>query len=109
MKLRFIQPALERVRFLHGRIGNPGCMQVRIDAGAAQEPPYVQHFRQLWTACFREGCTYFVPELLAPHIYYARTFPNNHGAPEEESDRWDQSLLLKRIAGECFREALRSS
>jgi hypothetical protein len=116
MRFRFLQPVLERVRFLHGRIGNPGCMQVRVEAGAAEEPPYVQHFKQLWTACFRNfigaaapgDCIYFAPELLAPHIYYARTFPNREGVPVEESDRWQQSLLLKQIAEQCFREALLS-
>jgi hypothetical protein len=116
MKFRFIQPVLERVRFLHGRIGNPGSMQVRIEPNPAEDPPYVKHFRQLWTVCFRkfirtagtEDCIYFAPELLAPHIYYARTFPNSEGIPVEESDRWEQSLVLKQIAEECFREALGS-
>jgi len=107
MKFQFIQPVLERVRFLHGRIGNPGCMQVRVGASPAEEPPYVQHFRQLWTACFRSNCNYFVPELLAPHIYYARTFPNGEGVSIEESDRWEQSLLLKQIAEACLEEARR--
>jgi hypothetical protein len=102
-KFQFIEPVFERVHFLHGRIGNPGCMQVRVEANAGEEPPYVQHFRQLWTACFRNNCRYFVPELLAPRIYYARAFPGNDGIPTEESDRWEQSLLLKRIAEECFR------
>jgi hypothetical protein len=114
MKFRFIQPVFERVGFLHGRIGNPGCIQVRIEANPVEHPPYVIHFKQLWTACFRsfvrvasEGDSiYFAPELLAPQIYYARTFPNRDGIPVEESDRWEQSLILKRIAEECFQEAL---
>jgi hypothetical protein len=38
--------------------------------------------------------------LLAPGIYYARTFDGR-----EESDRWQQSQVLKRIAGECFQAA----
>src|SRR6185437_14049756 len=53
MKFQFIQPVFERVRFLHGRIGNPGCMQVRVEENAANEAPYLAHFKQLWTACFR--------------------------------------------------------
>jgi hypothetical protein len=113
MKFAFIAPVLERVRFLHGRIGNPGCIQVRIDANTADEPPYVTHFKQLWTACFRSfGRTarsgdriYFTPELLAPGIYYARTFRNSQGVLVEESDRWEQSLILKHIAEDCFRGA----
>ena len=104
-KFKFIRPVLERVRFLHGRIGNPGCMQVDVGDG---DRPYVEHFRRLWTACFSgflktasEGASIcFAAELLAPAIYYARTFNGR-----EESDRWQQSLVLCRIARECFRTA----
>ena len=32
-KLAFIQPVIERVRFVHGRIGNPGSMQVDVGDG----------------------------------------------------------------------------
>ncbi len=108
-KFAFIEPVLERVGFLHGRIGNPGCMQVRIDPDAT----YVEHFKQLWTAAFRHflrlaqpgEVIYFAPELLAPDIYYARTFPDRDGVTVEESDRWEQSLVLKKMAEECFRNA----
>lgn len=103
-KLAFIQPVIERVRFVHGRIGNPGCMQVAV---AANDPAsYVAHFRALWTQCFaaylrdpapQQPFLTFTPELLAPGIFYARTFGG-----KEESDRWEQSLLLMQIAKECF-------
>jgi hypothetical protein len=109
-KLAYIQPVLDRVRFLHGRIGNPGCMQVAI---AADDPaPYVAHFCTLWTRCFegflrdpapQQPFITFAAELLAPEIYYARTF---EGA--EECDRWQQSLLLTQIARECFEQAERN-
>jgi hypothetical protein len=108
-KLAFIQPILERVRFVHGRIGNPGCMQVAIELNDPE--PYVAHFRTMWTTCFaaflrdpapQQPFMTFAAELLAPGIYYARAF---HGA--EESDRWQQSLLLCEIARECFTEAVR--
>jgi hypothetical protein len=107
MKLAFIQPVLERVRFIHGRIANPGCIQVSVSVApdAPEKPTYVQHFEQLWTSSFREflhraqpdDYICFTPELLAPRIYYARTF-----ADKEESDRWQQSLILKHIAEHCF-------
>ncbi|MHB1022243.1 MAG: sugar phosphate isomerase/epimerase family protein [Acidobacteriaceae bacterium] len=107
-KLEFLAPVLERVRFLHGRIGNPGCIQVDIGDGSAQAHPYVEHFRQLWTAAFagylrsaaRQEFLCFTCELLAPSIYYARTF-----AGREESDRWQQSLVLAQLARECFAAA----
>jgi len=110
-KLAFIQPVIERVHFLHGRIGTPGCMQVDVgDLENAAKLPFVGHFRELWTQVFTAflrrsspGASFrFAVELLASKIYYAREF---HGA--EESDRWQQSLVLTQIARGCFREAQR--
>ncbi|MGA7340128.1 MAG: hypothetical protein WBE72_01655 [Terracidiphilus sp.] len=107
-KLAFIQPVLARIGFIHGRIGNPGCMQVGVGDGSADGRPYVDHFRALWTEAFAgflarrpaADAICFTPELLSPAIYYARTFQG-----QEESDRWQQSLVLVRMARECFREA----
>jgi sugar phosphate isomerase/epimerase len=107
-KLAFIRPVLDRIGFIHGRIGNPGCMQVDIGDGSSEGRPYVAHFRALWTEAFagfiaRRPATdaiCFAPELLAPLIYYARVFEGG-----EESDRWEQSLVLVRIARECFEQA----
>lgn len=115
-KLAFIAPVLERVRFLHGRIGNPGCIQVDIGDGHDGES-YVDHFRQLWTASmsgFRKRAAagdflVFSPELLASGIYYARMVRDAAGRLHEEGDRWQQSLVLCRIARECFAAAAGSS
>jgi hypothetical protein len=111
-KLTFIQPVLDRVHFIHGRIGNPGCMQVNIGDSDPENHPYVAHFRTLWIESFKgylrtpnttQPFITFTPELLAPAIYYARRF---QGA--EESDRWQQSLFLTTIARECFATATAS-
>lgn len=107
-KFEFLRPVMERVRFLHGRIGNPGCIQVDIGDGESTRHPYVQHFRELWTAVFSSFLANepnldffcFAPELLPATIYYARTCNG-----QEESDRWQQSLVLARIAQECFKDA----
>ena len=108
-KLEFIQPVIDRVRFVHGRIGSPGCMQVDIGDAEGSGRPFVDHFHKLWTAVFlaylrspEQPYLCFTPELLGPSIYYAREF-----AGREESDRWEQSLVLRRIARECFAEAQR--
>jgi hypothetical protein len=108
-KVAFIQPVIERVHFLHGRVGNSGCMQVDVgDLESAATLPFVDHFRTLWTQVFEaflrrsppgeRFC--FTAELLASNIYYAREFRG-----QEESDRWQQSLVLTQIARECFSEA----
>lgn len=112
-KMRFIEPVLERVRFLHGRIGDPGSMQIDIGHGSEEGRPFVSHFRSLWTASMKYflrsavpgDFLCFVPELLSPRIYYARTFQRADGTLREESDRWSQSLVLCEIARSCFQLA----
>lgn len=111
-KLTFIRPVLERVRFMHGRIGNPGSMQVDIGDGDETAHPYVADFRALWTEAFRGflgaarhgDYVLFVPELLSARIYYARLVPGEAG-PREEGSRWEQAQVLRRIARECFAAA----
>ncbi len=109
-KLAFVAPVLDRVRFLHGRIGSPGCIQVSLGHDESKHEPYVSHFRALWTASFagyRRDATarepfLFVPELLSPRIFYGRVFPGREGAAREEGDRWTDSFTLCRIARECW-------
>jgi hypothetical protein len=116
-KLQFIRPVLERVSFLHGRIGDPGSMQVDVGLGDVETHPYVADFRELWLASFagfldraRSGDYFlFVPELLSPRIYYARCLAANGQERMEEGDRWEQALVLRRIAEECFGSALRAA
>jgi sugar phosphate isomerase/epimerase len=107
-KFEFIRPLLSRVSFMHGRIGDPCCMQVDIGDGSSDHRPYIEHFRSLWIEAFAgflrrrlgAGAFCFTPELLGPGNYYARTFEGR-----EESDRWQQSSVLVGIARECFEEA----
>lgn len=107
-KWAFMEPVFKRVRFIHGRIGNPGSMQV--DIGDGKDRPYVEHFKEMWRRSFRgflesaQAGDYicFVPELLSPDIYYARTFKNAAGEMVEESDRWQQALLYAEIARGVF-------
>jgi hypothetical protein len=114
-KWRFMQPVFDRVRFIHGRIGNPGCMQV--DIGDGNNQTYVEHFKEMWTRSFvgflksaKPGDLIpFTPELLGPESYYARLFPNAAGEKVEESDRWEQALVYARIARECWADAERRS
>jgi hypothetical protein len=112
-KWQFLQPVFDRVRFIHGRIGNPGSMQVDIDDGTGQI--YVEHFKEMWTRSFvgflksaQPGdLICFTPELLGPEIYYARTFKNASGETVEEGDRWQQARLYADIARRCWAEAQR--
>lgn len=110
-KFEFCRPVFERVRFMHGRIGSSGCMQV--DLGDGTEGVHMTHFRQMWQMCF-EGFLAsaqpgdfiaLAPELLPSSINYARSFPNAEGQLEEESDRWEQAQVINRVARECWNAA----
>ncbi len=110
-KADFLVPVFERVRFMHGRIGNSGCMQV--DFGDGKDRPYIEHFRLLWTRSFKGFLKHakpgdyvpFCPELLQPSINYARIFPGPDGKLVEEGDRWQLARTMTEIAVECFSEA----
>ncbi len=118
-KVELLAPVLERVRYLHGRIGTPGCIQVDVGDGHAEAVPSVSHFQTLWTRAFAgflanaaddpvpaaELRIGFAPELLPPELGYARIVPGPDGQPREEGDRWAQAHVLTNIAEECFAAA----
>lgn len=112
-KWTFMQPVFDRVRFIHGRIGNPGNIQVYIGDGKNQS--YVVHFREMWKRCFAgflktaEPGDYlcFTPELLPSEYYYARLVTNPKGKLVEEGDRWEQALLLTQIARDCWEDVIK--
>ena len=120
-KLDAMQPIFDRVRFMHGRIGSPSCMQVDIADGVAPIPQsfgivnFLMDHREMWTRAMRGFLSsakpgdYLVlaPEILSPRIYYARKFAAPDGSLKEESDRYAQALVYARIARECFEEARR--
>jgi hypothetical protein len=113
-KLEFLAPVFERTRYLHGRIGSPGCIQV--DLGDTPAGEAVDTFRRMWTSSMRgflataePGDVFiFTPELLPALIHYAREIPGPDG-PREESDRWTQALVLVGLARECWAEARSTS
>jgi len=116
MKCDFLEPVFERVRFMHGRIGNPGCMQVDVGDGSGGDGfEFVDHFREMWTRSMvgflrdaRPGdFLVFAPELIGAGAYYARLFPDGEGGWGEETNRWEQSLVLCRIARDAWQEAER--
>lgn len=118
-KLEALEPIFQRVAFMHGRIGNPGSMQVSIGDGKGPVPQgkiardFVSDFRELWTRAMRGflrsaapgDYLVFCPELLWSRNAYAREFADESGRFVEESDRYQQALLYQTIARECFQVA----
>ncbi len=118
-KLRFLAPLFSRVRYLHGRVGDPGAIQRSLIACRGE--PFVEDFRRLWRCCFdaflassSDGDVLpFAPELL-PHsvklgkertptrLYYARLGPVGRGRMGEESDRWIDAKAMLTLAREEF-------
>ncbi len=101
-KLAALEPIFERCRMIHGRISDPGCIQVAVRPD--DDAPHVEHFRRMWSAIITACSTSdeiddlpFVVELLPASVSYARTVDRGNG-PEEEVDRWTQAVILWEIA-----------
>jgi hypothetical protein len=102
-KLTALQPVFDRCRMIHGRISDPGCIQVAVRPD--DDATYVEHFRRMWSAVI-DGCRAagevdvlpFVVELLPATAFYARTIDRGDGVAEEEVDRWAQADVLWDIA-----------
>lgn len=96
-----MMPVLERTSHMHGRISNGEAVQVDVGAGSGDT---AQFFVQLWSTAMRHwiagaqpGDVFpFASELGPPR--YAITTPDGR----EFSDRWEQSLVMKRLAEQAW-------
>ena len=125
-KVAAMTPIFERVRFMHGRVGNSSNMQVNIADGSGADLPsdgegtevakagrsmqHVRDFKAIWTANFRaigpDVDVPFAPELLSPRINYARPVKvDGGGGWQEETDRWQQTLAVLRLAADAYAAA----
>ncbi len=99
-----MMPVLSRTSHLHGRISNGEAVQVDVGDGSGQT---AQFFVDIWTAVMREwrkgagpGDVFpFASELGPPR--YAITLPDG----KEFSDRWEQSLVMKRLAEQAWAQS----
>lgn len=111
-RLDRLSAVFERVRFLHGRIGNRCCMQVDIGDGTTH--PSIPYFQKFWTRSMQGflGASdsgrdlWFCPELLGPEYQYAHTTSSHSNSNHEMSDRWTQSAVLVELAKRCYAEAV---
>lgn len=118
-KLDFLAPVMDRIAFMHARIGTPGHIQAAVGqatgrpATAVGDIDFLADFKTMWTQAmrgFKERAgpgdyLIFCPELLSRQHYYARCFPGPDGSPREESDRYAEALLYLEIARECWERA----
>jgi hypothetical protein len=104
---QFFDILLQRTSCIHGRVSNGQQIQVNIDSYSEQ--PMLEHFVRWWEkgilnwlqAAQRGDIFPFVCELGPPN--YAMTRVNQqHSLIEENSNRWQQSLILKRLAEELW-------
>lgn len=95
---------LARTGTIHGRVSNGE--QVQVDVGDGSRGP-VTHFRRWWAAGMRAWRAKARPGDVLPFVVelgppgYAITTPEGR----EVSDRWEQALVLRRVALECWAEA----
>jgi hypothetical protein len=116
--LDLLEPVFSRVRYLHGRVGTPGCIQVDVGDGTKVDEQPLADFTKMWKRAMRGFLRFahedpvpphnlelgFAPELLPPELGYARLTQSSEGQLIEESDRWEQALVLTEIAQACFVE-----
>ena len=94
-------PVLERVSHAHGRISDGEAVQVDVGDGTTDPAKF---FVRMWSSAMRSwraaagpGDVFpFSSELGPPR--YAPTLPNG----QEVSDRWEQSLVMKKLAEEAW-------
>jgi sugar phosphate isomerase/epimerase len=97
-------PILERTSHAHARIGNGEQVQVDVGDGSGET---AQFFVRLWAEAMRHwkksagpGDVFpFTSELGPPR--YAITLPDGR----EFSDRWEQSLVMKKLAEQAWEQA----
>jgi hypothetical protein len=107
-----LEPILQRTCFFHGRISNGESMQ--IDVGDGRDNPHAKNFARAWQRAMeywlrsaRLGdVLIFAPELGPPSSGYSLTYTDPQGTVIEISDRWQQTLVLKRMAEEAFAQAV---
>lgn len=100
-----LMPILERTSHMHGRISDGEAVQVDVGDGSGQT---AQFFVELWAEAMRHwlrgakpGDIFpFASELGPPR--YALTLPDRR----EFSDRWKQSLVMKKLAEQAWQKAL---
>jgi hypothetical protein len=102
--LERMMPIIERTSHMHGRISNGEQVQVDVGDGSGDT---AQFFVRLWTQamrCWLKGAGPgdifpFSSELGPPR--YAITLPDGR----EFSDRWEQSLVMKKLAEQAWAQA----
>lgn len=106
----YLRPLIERTRFMHGRVSDAERMQ--IDVGDGTDNVHAANFGWIWREVFRawrasgEGREFiFCPELGPPSSNYSVWYRDDTGAAVETSDRWEQTLVLKRLAEKAFAES----
>ena len=111
LNMDYAAPVIDRVRFMHGRIGTSGLMQADIGDGTpgsvegVVKSNYVRDFELMWGRIF-EGFKRnapagsilpFAPELLWPFIGYGLKVDGR-----ETTDRWDQAIVMRSMAERVF-------
>lgn len=102
-----MRPIIECVAHVHGRVSNGEQVQVDVGSGEGEEGTPAGFFKEIWREIFRVwrgkaqagDVLSFSSELGPPR--YAMTLPDGR----EFSDRWEQSLVMKRLAEEAWGES----
>ena len=99
-----MDPVLQRVSHLHGRISNGEQAQVDVGDGSGDT---AQFFVRLWTRAMSywrkdagPGDVFPFTSELGPPRYAMTTLDG-----KEFSDRWEQSLVMKKLAEQAWAQS----
>ncbi len=90
---------------------------MQVDVGDGRHNPHAENFQSLWRRAMSHWLASagpgdilpFAPELGPPSSKYSITYQDAQGRTVELSDRWEQSLVIKRLAEEAFATAQRTN
>jgi hypothetical protein len=108
-----LEPVLQRTCFIHGRVSDGQSMQIDISDPNPGSNLHVANFMWMWTRAMTHWIKaagpgdlfIFAPELGPPSSFYSTVYTDSTGRMCELCDRWEQTLLLKRLAQRAFAAA----
>ncbi|WP_245996120.1 sugar phosphate isomerase/epimerase family protein [Paenibacillus taihuensis] len=102
---------LERTSCIHGRISNSQQIQVPWEKDGVTKLPITNHFVRWWTTGMKHRLQDLQPGEVFPFVTelgpppYAITVENATGVYTEPLNRWEASLIMKKLAEECWEKA----
>lgn len=102
---RWFVPLFRRASCIHGRVSNG--QQIQTEIGREGDDPCSARFVSWWSSCMHEWFTEAGPGDVFPFVCELGPAPYAMKSGDDElSDRWEQALILKRLAERAWASAV---